>query len=312
LFSSIGRPVASGVTVSGAEIEPQPPATVHAGTPLLIYGSTSAADSALRIAWEGGGWLDVPLHLESGPLAETARLLRGARLITDFESRYSEEEEAVRAVEKRKAGRAAAGLKALSEEYGLASREMSLVAVVKRDSDKPGQIPETRVVPVGMAQDVEFGSYFRNALATPMAAPASLQADRSIAYSESRKANPSRSVEFLARRIKSTLGRAGAQADAGSRWRREQPPAGPADRLLDLAARIEPDGGMPGRDFDHRIAKTLAALRDFLKEGHTAKSGAFRAHVKRLAEFLRGALPKLGTARRAEIETALREAGVTV
>lgn len=41
-------------------------------------------------------------------------------------------------------------LRVLSETYGLASREMALVAVVKRARDSAGELPETRVVPVGM------------------------------------------------------------------------------------------------------------------------------------------------------------------
>jgi len=89
------------------------------------------------------------------------------------------------------------------------------------------------------------------------------------------------------------------------------PPAADAtDHLLDLAARIEPDGGMPGADLQQRINESADALRDFLKEGHTSKSGAFRSHVQRLAKFLRGALGKLDKSRRSEIEELLRQVDV--
>jgi hypothetical protein len=47
-------------------------------------------------------------------------------------------------------------LRRLSEEYGLASTACSLVAVVKRAGDKPGMVPRTRVVPVGMPEDTAF------------------------------------------------------------------------------------------------------------------------------------------------------------
>ena len=80
------------------------------------------------------------------------------------------------------------------------------------------------------------------------------------------------------------------------------------DHLLDLAARIEPDGGMPGADLQQRIDKTADALRDFLKEGHTSKSGAFRSHVQRLTQFLRAALDKLDLSPRSGIEELLRQA----
>lgn len=39
-------------------------------------------------------------------------------------------------------------------EYGLASRVMALVAVVQREADKPGELPKTQVVPVGLPQDL--------------------------------------------------------------------------------------------------------------------------------------------------------------
>jgi hypothetical protein len=59
--------------------------------------------------------------------------------------------------------------------------------------------------------------------------------------------------------------------------------------LLQLAKRIEPDGGMPGQDDEERWVATATALFCFLAEGHTAKSGAFRAHVKKLLTFLNAA-----------------------
>ena len=57
----------------------------------------------------------------------------------------------------------AARLRSLSETYGLASREMSLVAVVKRAGDVAGHLPDTRVVPVGMPQGMKFGAIFAGA-----------------------------------------------------------------------------------------------------------------------------------------------------
>jgi Ca-activated chloride channel family protein len=309
LFSSIGRPVASGIAVSGADLHPEPFKSVHAGTPLVIYGSTSAAESVLRISWEGGRSFDLPVRLNASPFAETARLLRGARLITDLESRYSEDA-SEGGVEKRKAGRVAARLKALSEEYGLASREMSLVAVVKRASDRPGEIPETRVVPVGMPQDVQFSSYFAGAPGQPpmAAAPPMLMRASTGSFPAMSAGGESR-LERGKSRLRSMFSRS-KSAEMFDSIVASSPapkPADPVDRLLDLAAQIEPDGGMPGRSFDERISSTLAALRDFLREGHTSKSGAFRSHVKRLAEFLRGELGRLDAGRRAEAEEVLRQ-----
>jgi hypothetical protein len=59
------------------------------------------------------------------------------------------------------------------------------------------------------------------------------------------------------------------------------------DLLMAVAARLEPDGGMPGRDADERASASIVALLAFVSNGHTAKSGAFRSHVERLISFLK-------------------------
>ena len=61
--------------------------------------------------------------------------------------------------------------------------------------------------------------------------------------------------------------------------------------LVDLAAMLEPDGGMPGSKPEIRAARTAAAIFAFLAEGHTAKTGAFRGHVARLLAFLKSQHP---------------------
>jgi len=61
------------------------------------------------------------------------------------------------------------------------------------------------------------------------------------------------------------------------------------DLLVQLAARIEPDGGMPGADDEERWFATAIVLLCLLEAGHTARQGAFRAHFARLFEFLKAA-----------------------
>ena len=117
------------------------------------------AENQIELSWQGGR-LNLPVKFSESDIGETVRLLQGSRLITDWESRYPSAE-ALAPLEKRKQSRVAARLLELSQTYGLASREMSLVAVVTRAGDRPGELPETRVVPVGMAQDTAFGAYFR-------------------------------------------------------------------------------------------------------------------------------------------------------
>jgi hypothetical protein len=70
------------------------------------------------------------------------------------------------------------------------------------------------------------------------------------------------------------------------------------DLLLELAGRMEADGGMPGATMEARVGATVAALFAFLSRGHTARAGAFRSHVQRLMSFLESAHGVRGGRRR--------------
>lgn len=290
LFASIGRPVASGLKVHG-NVDPEPSASVHAGTPVLLFGEAADGD-AIELVWDGGS-LRVPVHYAGDETGEAAWLLQGARLITDWECRYPSAE-ALASREKRQANRVAARLRELSQTYGLASREMSLVAVVKRAGDRAGQLPEIGVVPVGMPQDTSFGAYFgrpvsANFLAAPLGGPVAgspSACDMVPPVSSSRK----RFALF--------------EAYGGDV---EPPPAmadTPNDTLLLLASAMEPDGGLPGPNTEARAAATVIALLAFLANGHTPVRGAFRAHVVRLVTFLE-TVPGLDAAKRKLVDLAL-------
>jgi hypothetical protein len=58
------------------------------------------------------------------------------------------------------------------------------------------------------------------------------------------------------------------------------------DILLELASRIDSDGGMPGKNSESRAGATVIAVLAFLSQGHTPTIGAFRSHVARLVSFL--------------------------
>jgi len=280
LFASIGRPVARDLEVKlegipGGQIAPEPPRAVFAGSPLVVFGEAEgAAQGELVLQWDGGRKA-LPLQVGQSELGETLRLLTGARLITDLESQYAEAGEGG-AVGRRREGRLDLRLEALSQTFGLASRRMALVAVVERAGDRPGEIPETKVVPVGMPQDTEFGSYFRPPAAMPVGATGVLFS--LMRHRPSVRAQMAPRISLMA---------------APEPRLPEMPEldTGPSveDTLLELAARIEPDGGMPGRDEDERVQATILALLCFLAEGHTERSGAFRSHVARLMAFLEAA-----------------------
>jgi Ca-activated chloride channel family protein len=264
LFASMGRPVACGLKAEAAQ--PEPPRCVFAGTPVLLFGEGDRVD----LTWDGGRLrFDVPAGDPS--TGEIVRLLRGSRLITDWESRYPKEE-ALGIIDRRKQSRVAARLTELSQTYRLTSREMSLVAVVKRSGDRPGELPDTRVVPVGMPQDTAFGAYFTTF--APACASAVLPP-------------PPPSARAPRAKMRFGLFSLDAPAEASLDFSFLQDREVSVDGLVSLAAQLEPDGGMPGKTMEFRTARSIALLFAFAAAGHTPSSGAFRAHVQRLVDFLK-------------------------
>ncbi len=279
LFASMSSPLASGVTAKFAQ--PEPPETVFAGAPLLLFGEIPSDSSApIGLSWQGGK-MSIPLPAGDAETGEALRLLRGSRLITDYESRYPAEENAG-ILARRRHTRARAHLLELSQTYGLASREMSLVAVVKRQGDRRGQLPETRVVPVAMPRDTGFQAYFANVGFSP---------DGSITGAFPPMPRLMAAMPSDSPRYRFCI-------------------ADDKPGLIDLAAMLQPDGGMPGATPEERAARTVAAIFAFAAAGHTRSSGAFRAHVERLVKFLKSFKPE--SAGEAPIDKALSVASIGV
>ena len=283
LFASMGRPVAAGLT-AGANIQPEPPRFVFSGTPVILFGEGSApGENQVELKWDGGR-LMLPVYFSQSEAGDTVWLLQGSRLITDWESRYPSAE-ALAPVEKRKQNRIAARLLTLSQTYGLASREMSLVAVVTRPGDRPGELPETDVVPVGMAQDTEFSAYF-GTVSQPLSAGESLSVTLGIPAAALREGASYGGVPRASRKKRFALfdtllhQARESLADSARTGKSDE------DALLDLASCLDSDGGMPGKDPESRALASAIALLAFLSQGHTATQGAFRLHVARLVSFL--------------------------
>lgn len=280
LFAAVGRPLASGLTarvvgLAEARIAPELPGFVFAGTPLVVQGDAAGAgEGRLVLEWEAGGAkrsLEVPVRIGKGGEGETVRLLQGARLITDIESRYSGEAYGAEGLGgKREAERIKKHLIALSEAYGLASREMGLVAVVVRAGDQPGDLPVTRVVPVGLAQDVAMGAYFAN-----LAQPTLMRESTLCCLIDGPAPYPDDAYGLP--------GDLNAMSKGPARLRKHD---SRRDALLELAAGLDADGGIPGKTEEERLQATVIALLRFLAEGHSPMRGAFRVHVKRMVEFL--------------------------
>ena len=289
LFSSIGKPVATGLKVSGALVEPEPPGTVFAGTPAVVWGEANGAPE-LVVSWDGGSKrLALPPPAADVTLGDTLRLLQGARLLTDLDSRLAGPAEAGVAG-RRERERLERLLETLSQCFLLASRRMALVAVVERVGDRPGVVPKTRIVPVGMPEDVEFGAYFGTQRAQRRASAMSFASmlmttgqsvpSGRLDQAEAAQMPQPRAERDAPRTVASAFRRAAFDRTA----EREE-----VDLLLELVCRLEPDGGMSGRDDEERLIHSLVVLLVLLAEGHSTASGTFRAHVTRLVSYLQTA-----------------------
>jgi Ca-activated chloride channel family protein len=298
LFASAGRPLGSGLEakVEGfgdGYVSPDPPRFVFSGTPVVLFGETSGpGEGRLELKWDGAGRRQnavLPLVIGSGGEGETLRLLRGARLITDLESRLGAAPRSG-ALERRETDRIEKRLRTLSETYGLASRAMALVAVVRRPGDRPDDLPVTRVVPVGLPLDVAWEGYFGAGVLSGPTVGLYVQdvcMEKDILFSESALHQTAAEKDLMLGNLPRVF-----------KMRESAPPrdaaAGPTfgfgvpapSALVTLASLIEPDGGMPGGNEEERVLATILALLRFLAEGHAANRGAFRPHVKRLLEFL--------------------------
>lgn len=290
LFASVGRPVATDVTCSvtglrDAKLSPVPSDMVFVGTPLVVYGcSPVEGQGALHLAFEGAAGsekLDCPIAISSKELGETLRLLRGARVITDLESQFSQASAGDTAKSRRSARRAEQMLQKASEEYRLSSQCMSLVAVIKREGDVEGELPETRVIPVGMPQGTRFDSYFlpgAGVMGSAADVSRMLCTDMVPCFQRKRGLGTPR-MTSLERMIRREV----CEDQAA-------PLAFESDEVLvDLAALLEPDGGMPGDTPEERLLASLLALLAFHGEGHIPDHGPFALHMKRLVAYLKQA-----------------------
>ncbi len=286
LFASVQRPVATGLEVKpdgmeNCDLRPEPPSTVFAGTPVVLWGEADGETSgALELSWtrgEEGGTLRVPLDLDDAHLGETVRLLRGARLITDMESTMGDTV-AEGAAGRRTAKRVTARLESLSRRFGLASRAMALVAVVERQGDRPGDVPVTQVIPVGLPEAMRPEGVFGEAhvAAFSLAEPAEL------VDAECFDAIPcSVSLHFE--------GDADVMHDVA--YSLEDQEESSSHDLIDLLGLLEPDGGAPGDTLEERILGTVLILLAAVAEGSTRKEGPYRAHIGRMLSFLEANLP---------------------
>ncbi|MCE9614776.1 MAG: VIT and VWA domain-containing protein [Lentisphaerae bacterium] len=282
LFASAGTPLATRLSLiteglGKVIVEPDIQKTVFADAPVILFGETAQAGSGkLIFNWKEptSGSVETDLVMPKKPteMAQTLFLLRGSRLITDADAQQTGEGDDSPAT-RREQKRGKTRLEELSRKYGLASRAMALVAVVKRETDVAGKVPKTMVVPVGMPEGTNFGAYFKAAASRrplgsgPLFSPSRMGVSCCLAAP-----SPPPSARLSLRKTVRLA---------------ETRPIGTDDLLMELAMRMQPDGGMPGGADEERFAASVLALIFFVGNGHNEQHGAFRTHVCKLIEYLR-------------------------
>jgi Ca-activated chloride channel homolog len=308
LFAALGKPVACDLQceVTGfgdARIEPAPAEMAFKGMPVTVHGSCAGAGKgSLLVSWQADSArksFETPFEVEKNTLGETLKLAQGARLISDLEAMLGESGPA-RARSRRKYDRLERRLEKLSEAYGLASRKASLVAVVERAGDREGDVPVTRVIPVGMPDDTDYNSYFPHMPKLHRSACCKMGPT-----SKTPKPGPGRAAgKMYAQRIISPeAGHALDERGWDKRFKREDT----VDVLMDIAGRLEADGGLPGSSRSKRILDALLALLAFSSASAERGDRIFKPHIARLLEFLKNAAPDLQDETRASSLTKALE-----
>lgn len=307
LFASLGNRIAGKVryTVKGikqAVLSPTPASTVFEGAATVLFGACGPKGAGeIECAWEGGA-ATIPLAIVKDGLGESLKLIQGSRLMTDLEVEGAHESESG-PLAKRHKERLNRQWKKLAEEYGLANPAMSLVAVVKRKGDRPGQVPVTQIVPVGIPQDTGYDAYFAPSrvhglraglmpAAPPFVCNEALPEKRG--FSLDRMECRSLPKNLSMRAMRKSRHASSAREDSFEKIMTEM---GDFDLLMELAASLQADGGLGGASFQERIVRTLVALLALLEYSEKDRAGGdgevfrletaiFAPHIQRMRHFL--------------------------
>jgi len=197
-------------------------------------------------------------------------------------------------------------LESLSDTFGLASRAMSLCAVVKREGDQAGEQPEQRVVPVGLPCDMDSamlgGHSFalrRMAMDPTVMNYAAVPVSDTLSYdgggtvrrglmpdSESFSLGTTRSHS---RRHLASESRLGGSSPIRTRMKvttkggLEVPTT---TTLISEVAQLKGDGGMPGSTEELRFAKTVVLALALLQADVDAGTAMYSTHRERIAKYI--------------------------
>ncbi|MCW5963591.1 MAG: VWA domain-containing protein [Bryobacterales bacterium] len=315
LFAAVRERLAHEVKVAASgTIHVASSRNIYAGRPLLVYGeSHGEPPTALHLHWTDIQQQPHQTTLALAPsfIGEVAPLLVGAKRI-DALAASATSSDVSGPKSSRESSRTNRALCTLSQEYGLASPAMALVAAHQRHGDIAGAVPHTVVVPVGMPRDQRFHASFASHLSVAKHRPQSAQPrGKSILlnhladFEDALPASPG-SVSYGtpppipvppssdAEHRFDVIAPSGlpeifaAFLDANS-----QPAAPKRESLPEQASHFEPDGGLPAKELEERVRLTLAALLRFIASSGSTLRGPYRAIVQRGVAFLYLSLPQL-------------------
>jgi len=166
LFNSVRQPVRTDVkafVVTGSKMaQEHKVSTIWDGYPVLLVddGTTGLnTPTTITLTWGKGkksGKIKIPVTYTQKVPNGLSGLLYAGRKVEDLEISLDAAADAGPAKVSLETD-----LKEVSTTYGLASRAMSLIAVVKRAGDQAGQSVQQKVVAVGIPEGMNGGSIFR-------------------------------------------------------------------------------------------------------------------------------------------------------
>lgn len=288
--------------------------TVWDGHTIVITDDGTSVDLPKKVGltWDGGNTVVDTSFLRLAVPDDALALTWAGGRVEDLES----------ALDMSKSGPARKSveleLKKLSTEYGLASRVMSLCAVVKRVGDQAGETPEQKIVAVGLPSDMQGEQRTAGNICIPTTR-------RMVAGSYTKSFAPGASLSYASfgpgsgswtRGLSSgtkccsfdgseILYEASADSSdhdcvflsdssaAGQEYSCNEINVisglsghGITMSLLSLLGTLEADGGLPGSDMASRVAKTALLALAVMGHMHGSGDSTFAAHLTRMADFL--------------------------
>jgi len=300
LFATVRQPVQTDATViakAGKKSQTHDVGTVWGGKALIITDNGSSGKgrpTELALKWKGGSATVKLASVFPTPNGLSALLWAG-RKVGDLETAMdmTGKGPALKSIEQE--------LKAISTAYGLASRVMSLCAVVERLGDQAGEQPEQQVVPVGMPSDMTGQRDAGMVMCASMPSPNLYSSQPNVMFSmdggrgltrsfgSSLKSLRSRSVQVNSCvSPDSSADTMGFEADYTPETRTKGGiiMSDQSWSFLGEVTMLMADGGMPGADPNMRFVKTVVLALALLKRDVDSGTAMFSPHLKRMADYI--------------------------